>query len=277
MTAPLRMEAPAKINLALHVGPRRDDGYHPVATLMVALDGLADTVEARRASARRVTCPGLDGPRNLAWTALDALERHTGRALDLDITITKHVPSPAGLGGGSSDAAAVLRAARALYDLPLDDAGLETVAADVGSDVPFFVRGGAQWARGRGEALSAAPPPRFWGVVTRPAGTLATAAVYAAFDRIGRARPLPPSLPDLSRWWDAPDVRNDLWPAALALCPRLGRVARALGAAGAERVLLCGSGGAMAGLWRDEDAARRAAGLLGRDALAVVRASQGLP
>ena len=244
---------------------------------MVALDGLADAVEVRRAATRRVTCPGLDGPRNLAWTALDALERRTGRTLGLDVTITKRIPSPAGLGGGSSDAAAVLRAARALYDLPLDDSDVEAVAAEVGSDVPFFVRGGAQWARGRGEALSPAPAPRFWGVVTQPVGVLATAGVYAAFDRLGRAQPLAPTVPDLSRWWDAPHVRNDLWPAALALCPRLGRVARALSAQGAERVLLCGSGGAMVGLWRDEHAVRRAAAALGPQALAVVAASQGLP
>ena len=102
--------APAKLNLALHVGPVDPDGYHPVRTLMVELDGLHDTVTVRRSAARRVDCPGLDGPANLAWRALDALEARTGVPLPLHVVIDKRIPSPAGLGGGSSDAAATLRA-----------------------------------------------------------------------------------------------------------------------------------------------------------------------
>ena len=106
--------APAKLNLALHVGAARTDGYHPVRTLMVELEGLHDTVTVRRSGARRVDCAGADGPTNLAWSALDALEARTGVALPLHVIIDKRIPSPAGLGGGSSDAAATLRAARRL-------------------------------------------------------------------------------------------------------------------------------------------------------------------
>lgn len=262
--------APAKINLALHVGPPRADGYHPVRTLMVALDGLADTVTLRPATARRVDCPGMDGPGNLAWTALDALSRLTGHPLDAHVVIEKRIPSPAGLGGGSSDAAATLRAARAAYGLDVDDAALERVAAEVGSDAPFFVRGGTQWATGRGEQLRPAPAPRFAGVITRPVGHLATGGVYAAFDAMGLGSPVDDDPPDLTEWWRHPDCRNDLWPVALAREPSLGRVARALAAAGAERILLCGSGGAMAGLWRDPGAAGRASRALGALALATV-------
>jgi len=181
-----------------------------------------------------------------------------GRALPLEVEIEKRIPAQAGLGGGSSDAAAVLRAADRVYELGLGPDALERVAARVGSDVPFFVRGGCQWARGRGERLSPTTAPRFAALVVMPAEGLSTAAVYAAFDRLPAPpaddrRPPPPSFPALASW-----VRNDLWPPALALRPRLGAVARGLRAAGAEAVLLCGSGSALAGLVRDTEGAARA-------------------
>ncbi|MDX6554407.1 MAG: 4-diphosphocytidyl-2-C-methyl-D-erythritol kinase [Miltoncostaeaceae bacterium] len=261
----LTLEAPAKLNLRLLVGPLGADGYHPLESLMVALDGLADTVHARVAPARAVTCPGIEGPANLAWRALDELEREAGRPLPLEVRIEKRIPAQAGLGGGSSDAAAALRAADELYGLGLGPARLEAVAARVGADVPFFVRGGCQWARGRGELLEPAPAPRFAALLAMPGFGLSTPAVYRAFDRLpappaGDGRPAPAGLPALAGW-----VRNDLWPPALALRPGLGAVARALRAAGAETALLCGSGSAVAGLFEDAAAAERA-----RPALAAI-------
>ncbi len=266
----LTLEAPAKLNLRLLVGPRGPDGYHPLETLMVALDGLSDTVEVRAAPARAVICPGIEGPANLAWRALDELEREAGRPLPLEVRIVKRIPAQAGLGGGSSDAAAVLRGADRLHGLGLGTERLEAVAARVGSDVPFFVRGGAQWARGRGELLEPAPPPRFAALLAMPGYGLSTAAVYAAFDRLpapppGDGRPAPDALPALAAW-----VHNDLWPAALALRPALGAVARALRAAGAETVLLCGSGSAVAGLFPSEAEAERARPALAGIPTAVV-------
>ena len=268
----LTLEAPAKLNLRLLVGPRSADGYHPLESLMIALDGLADTVHARLAPGRAVICPGIEGPANLAWRALDELEREVGRPLPLEVRIDKRIPAQAGLGGGSSDAAAVLRAADALYGLELGPARLEAVAARVGSDVPFFVRGGCQWARGRGELLEPAAAPRFAALLAMPGYGLSTGAVYAAFDRMaapppGDGRPAPVGLPELARW-----VRNDLWPPALAMRPALGAVARALRAAGAEVALLCGSGSAVAGLFADEPAAERARPSLAGMPTAVVRA-----
>lgn len=266
------LNAPAKINLALHVGPPRSDGYHPVATLMVALDGLADRVEVAPARTRTVRCPGMDGEANLAWHALDALSEAIGRPVGLDVRIEKRIPSPAGLGGGSSDAAAVLRAARAVLDLDLDDDALERIAARAGSDTPFFIRAGAQWATGRGEVLTPTRVPPFWAVLTRPVGHLPTGAVYRRFDTVVR-HPVIHDPSPVHDWRRDPSVRNELWPAALAIAPRLGAMARALSAAGAERVLLCGSGGAMAGLWRDQEGARRGAARMGTAALAVVRSA----
>ena len=221
---------------------------------MVEMDGLSDTVRIAEAPRRSVRCAGLDGPANLAWAALDALERAAGRPLPCAVEIDKRIPARAGLGGGSSDAARVLVGAARLFGLRLDAAALERIGAEVGSDVPFFVRGGAQWAEGRGEELRPAAAPPFAAAVVVPARGLSTAAVYAAFDALPApapddGRPVPDAA-GLAGW-----ARNDLWPAALALQPGLGRVARGLWTAGARAVLLCGSGSGVAGLVRDAGAA----------------------
>ena len=123
--------APPKVNLRLLVGPVRADGYHPLRSLMVALDGPADRVTVTRAAERAVRCPGIDGPANLAWTALDALEAEVGEPLPpLAVDIDKVLPSQAGVGGGSSDAAAVLRGANELLGLGLAPERLERAAAE---------------------------------------------------------------------------------------------------------------------------------------------------
>lgn len=266
----MTLPAPAKLNLRLLVGPRGDDGYHPLRTLMVCLEGLADAVEVRQATVRSVRCPGAEGADNLAWRALDVLERHVGRPLPVRVTIDKRIPSQAGLGGGSSDAAATLAAVDRLHGLGLGPAALERLAAHVGSDVPFFVRGGVQWAEGRGERLSAAAAPRFAAVLLKPDAGLSTPAVYRAFDRLAAPPPddgadVPAGFDGLAAW-----VRNDLWPAALGLAPGLGAPARALAAAGARAVLLCGSGSCLAGLFPDRDAATGAADGLATDGLRAV-------
>jgi 4-diphosphocytidyl-2-C-methyl-D-erythritol kinase len=255
--ASLTLEARPKLNLRLLVGPRRGDGYHPVRTLMVEIGGVRDVVTLAPARRRSVRCPGLDGPANLAWRALDALEEAVGRPLPLAVTIEKGIPSQAGLGGGSSDAARVLTGVDDLLGLGLGAARLGRIAAAVGSDVPFFIQGGAQWAEGRGERLRPGACPAFAGVVLVPARGLTTAAVYRAYDRL----PPPPADdggPAQTRFGDLPDwVRNDLWLAALACDPSLGRSMRALRAAGASAAVLCGSGAAVVGLAADGAAAER--------------------
>ena len=175
----------------------------------------------------------------------------------------KGIPSQAGLGGGSADAAAALRAVDRLFGLGLAGEELESVAAEVGSDVPFFVRGGARWATGRGERLAPAHAPRFAVAIVRPDARLSTPAVYRAFDRMAPpADHTPgdaPDMPALAAW-----ARNDLWPPALALSPGLGAAARALTGAGARAALLCGSGSCVAGLADDVAHAERiVAGLEG--------------
>lgn len=255
----LTLQAPAKLNLRLLVGPLQPDGYHPIRSLMVALDDLADSVTLSKAPRRAVRCPGLDDQANLAWRALDLLEMRVGRPLPCAVDIDKRIPTQAGLGGGSSDAATALVGANRLFDLGLDDATLEAVAAQVGSDVPFFVRGGAQWAEGRGERLSPAPTPSFDAVIVKPSFGLATADVYRAFDALPAPQPddradPPRAMPNLAGW-----VRNDLWPAAAAIAPELADLAARLVEVGARRTLLCGSGAAVAALVDDRAAAERVA------------------
>lgn len=245
-----------KVNLRLLVGPVRADGYHPLRSLMVQLDGPADLVRVARADVRSVTCAGIDGPANLAWKALDALEAEVGEALpSVAVTIEKELPSQAGVGGGSSDAAATLRAVDQLLNLGLGPDRLERAAAAVGSDVPFFIRGGAQWATGRGEVLQPASAPAFECVLVAPGVGLPTPAVYAAFDSLPDPdpddhAPPPDDVSGLAAW-----CRNDLWAPAQSLAPQLIDVYDALVDAGAAPALLCGSGSAFCGIATSSGAA----------------------
>lgn len=154
----MQIAAPAKINLNLRVlGRNEATDYHDIETWMVPVT-LADElrVELREAPGIALTCsdPELDnGSGNLAWKAADLFLRETEHTGGAAIELHKHIPHGAGLGGGSSDAAAVLKALNEQAGLPLDDAGLEKVAAELGSDVPFFIRAQAAMATGRGEIL----------------------------------------------------------------------------------------------------------------------------
>ncbi|HUK67050.1 MAG TPA: hypothetical protein VLV17_09505, partial [Anaeromyxobacteraceae bacterium] len=160
-TVALRARAPAKVNLLLRVGPRRADGYHEIVSLMVPLD-LSDEVKLRVELGRRggVHCrvpgrPELGGAENLAVRAALAFRRLFRVEDRIDILLDKRIPVTAGLGGGSSDAAAVLRMLARAYRVT-DRSGLARAALEVGSDVPFFLGSGPAWARGRGEQLTPA-------------------------------------------------------------------------------------------------------------------------
>lgn len=155
----LRLRAPAKINLALEVVGRRDDGYHDIATVMTTLS-LADRVTLRPSSALSVElhgeyARGIDAEDELSGRAARALAEAAGRSSDVRIDVEKRIPSPGGLGGGSSDAAAVLRGLNVLWDLGWSAERLAEVGATVGSDVPFFVTAGTAHCTGRGEFVEA--------------------------------------------------------------------------------------------------------------------------
>jgi 4-diphosphocytidyl-2-C-methyl-D-erythritol kinase len=174
--------APAKVNLALVVGPRRADGRHEVLTLLDRL-ALADTVGVRRAAETRVTGFPDD---TIVRAALDALARVAGGEPRFEVRIEKRIPVAAGLGGGSSDAAAALALANDLLGSPLGPDELHAVAASLGADVPFFLRGGSQLGTGDGTSLEPVSLPRdhvVLLVLASGATKSSTADVYAAFDR----------------------------------------------------------------------------------------------
>ncbi len=161
MPAPLTLLAPAKVNLSLEVVGRRSDGYHEVRTILQAV-GLCDEVRLHHADglSLAVEPPGaapVDG--NLALDAANAQRDAAGVRAGARIELVKRIPAAAGLGGGSSDAAAALLGLRRLWRLALSDEALAEIAAPLGSDVPFFLRGGAALASGRGGDLEALPPP----------------------------------------------------------------------------------------------------------------------
>jgi 4-diphosphocytidyl-2-C-methyl-D-erythritol kinase len=241
--------APAKINLTLEVLARREDGYHALRSVMVPL-ALADeiAIEPSERFAFECTTEGLGGDDNLAVRAAAAL----GPLPPVRITLTKAIPSQAGLGGGSSDAAAVLRAAMdgALGAHP-DVDWLQTARA-LGSDVPFFLAGTAALVEGTGERVTPAGALPPWHVlIVKPPAAVSTAAAYAAIDRTERptrARSASVSIAALTalQRFDFDEVQrllqNDFHDVIASSVPEVAIAIDALHGAGARRALLSGSG-----------------------------------
>jgi 4-diphosphocytidyl-2-C-methyl-D-erythritol kinase len=252
------------VNLVLRVGSPRSDGYHDLASLMVPLD-LGDGVEVRvGARAGPVTCrvPGhreLDGEKNLAARAAEAFRRRFSTDRAIAVRIEKRTPITAGLGGGSSDAAAVLRCLARAFGVR-DAAALGEVGLSIGSDVPFFLGQGAAWATWRGERLRPATVPPLHLVLLYPrdpALAIRAADAYRWLDVDRRDRPVPP-LPR-SPHWRPTLLGNDLQPPCVARHPTLDRLMERLTGAGATATLMSGSGPTVFGLFADRASARRAA------------------
>ena len=261
--------APAKVNLVLHVGARRSDGLHGLCSLFASLE-LADRVEVEVRDGEperdRVECPGVEGP-NLASSALAAYRATApGSPLPaLSVRIEKRIPVAAGLGGGSADAAAVLRMVDALAPRPRGPEVLRDLGATLGADVPSQVEPGHALVTGAGEGVERISLPSMILVLVAQATGLSTARVYAEADRLGlaRARLDPQRLRELSRATTleaiAPAFENDLEPAALSLRPELADLKRRLREAGAAAALVSGSGPTVVGAFADPTVAARAA------------------
>ena len=259
MSAEVRVSAPAKINLCLGVGPVREDGYHPLATVYQAV-GLYDEVVLRPAHTPDLTVSGdgvdvTDVPvddTNLAMRAVRLLAEHHDDELTVAMHVRKRIPVAGGLAGGSTDAAAALVGADLLFGLRTPREELLELAARLGSDVPFCLFGGTAMGSGRGELVAPVMTRgEYWWVIVTDAGGLSTPAVYGEFDRLNAGRPVPdPEVPDeLLAGLRAGDaarlgaaLANDLQPAALSFRPDLSELLAAGRTASAHGALVSGSG-----------------------------------
>jgi 4-diphosphocytidyl-2-C-methyl-D-erythritol kinase len=264
-----RFRSFAKINLHLEVAGRRDDGYHELRTVFQTIS-VADeiTVARRRAAGVELRVEGADLPsdaRNLAFRAAARfLAERAPSAAGVAIELRKRIPAGGGLGGGSSNAATVLRALERLFRLPTDAEWLRRVGRDLGADVPFFFVGGTAIGRGRGdeiEPLVDAPAPRGVLVLMAPDFGLSTAAVFAALapvpSRGAAAFAWPPQGADAGDFagWIGENVLED---PAFRLRPELGALYTAAVRSGARRVRMSGSGSSLFALYASVGEAERA-------------------
>ncbi|NEB82006.1 4-(cytidine 5'-diphospho)-2-C-methyl-D-erythritol kinase, partial [Streptomyces sp. SID14478] len=267
------VRVPAKVNVQLAVGGARPDGFHDLANVFLAV-GLYDAVTVEPADSLTVTCtgPGSDqvplDHSNLAARAAIALAGRHGIEPHVRIHIAKDIPVAGGMAGGSADAAGALVACDALWGTHASRDELLDICAELGSDVPFSLVGGAALGTGRGEQLEPLDVGgEFWWVFAVADGGLSTPAVYGEFDRLSpHAPPAPvasPALLDALRTGDvhalAATVTNDLQPAALSLFPALKATLDAGTSAGALAALVSGSGPTTAYLAADEAGAQRIA------------------
>ncbi|MCM5560028.1 4-(cytidine 5'-diphospho)-2-C-methyl-D-erythritol kinase [Pleomorphomonas sp. JP5] len=262
-------EARAKVNLALHVSGRRPDGYHDL-DMLVAFADVGDSVELTTSEADRFL---IDGPMaaslstdadNLVQRALKGFREITGRTDPLSIRLTKRLPVASGIGGGSADAAATLRALCRLHDVPADAPALAALALSLGADVPMCIASSPARVGGVGERIVPTTGHLCFGLLlVNPNVGVSTPATFRALER--RDNPPLPPLPvfdTVRRLADflAAETRNDLEPAARTIAPVIGDVLTALADLPDVRLTrMSGSGATCFGLFDDKATANRAA------------------
>lgn len=251
-----QMRAPAKINLMLHVTGKRPDGYHTLNSLIVFTD-LADDMVLESADALSLI---VDGPfgghapadeNNLVMRAVRVMEEAAGKKAALSIRLTKNVPAGAGMGGGSADAACVMRALNDMWGNPFSIMQLKALGLKLGAELPVCMSDHAQWVDGIGEHVIHATAPTFHGVVAWPAKVLSTASVFKAYHG---SFTKPMHAPN-----DVVACRNDLQEAAIMVQPIIKTVIDFLDQAGAVWSRMTGSGSACFGVFESDAAAKKAA------------------
>ena len=268
--------SPAKINLFLAVTGRRPDGYHELVSLMACVD-LYDRIRfdlQAQGISLQCSAPGIpEDETNLAHRAAVAFRRaQAARGLDcgwgLQMTITKQIPAGAGLGGGSSNAATVLKVLNARFGRPFAPAELAAMALRLGADVPFFLEGQPALARGIGERLQAFPHLRpFPLVIVYPGQALATSGIYADLNlRLTKCKKkLNEILLKMKEFDPGTHLCNDLEPVAARRCPDVMQIKAALKELGAAGALMSGSGSAVFGLFEQAQKAHSAGQILARN------------
>ena len=268
MKETFRREAPAKINLALDILGKRPDGYHALCSIMQTVS-LCDSVElSEGGEGFTLSMAGFappEGRKTLEQRAAEAFFARLGRAMPpLTVRIAKRTPAYAGLGGGSADVAALLRILRDRYAPEMEDTTLESIGAEVGSDMPFCLRGGTALAEGRGEILTDLPPlPDCWIVLCKPPFPIPTPMLFARADSVAiRHRPDIPGMRKALENGDLEGVAGRLGNVfEEVLPPECGAVFAirdALLAAGALGAGMSGSGPTVFGIFREEGLARAA-------------------
>ena len=258
----VRVLAPAKINLMLDVIGRREDGYHLLRSVMQTVD-LYDVVTVADAShgTIRLTCDGgiAADSSNTAYRAAVLFEEYTKQRLSVDITVEKHIPSQAGLAGGSADAAAVLVALNALTDAALSIEQLCELGARIGADVPLCIHGGTVLCTGTGTQLAPLSPlPDCTAVIVKPEGGVSTPQAYRLLDSAPQL--FHPDADGMCRALQSGDLSGVMscvgnsFEQPLSL-PHTADIRRRLTDGGAQASALSGSGSAVFGLFKDADTA----------------------
>lgn len=271
MSLPIKEKAYAKINLYLAVGNKRADGFHDIVTYMRAVS-LSDelTISVTEAKHSEILLQVEGDPSisadasNLAHRAAAAFLEGAGRTAHVKIHLKKVIPSGAGLGGGSSDAAAVLRALNRHFGFPLTDKALSQIAERLGSDVPFFLTGTAALCLGRGESITPlSPKDTPFAVIVQGKEPSNTAAAYRLLDEWKEKHPTKaPATIDFHQF-SYSDIYNDFQLPISCVCPSVSLHLQALKKAGAFAAAMSGSGSAVFGLFQTEGEAQKAQALLG--------------
>jgi len=284
MSATLVLRPSAKINLTLHVGARRADGYHDLRTLLQSVT-IQDTLtfsERRGPFALACRTPGVPSDKsNLVWRAAQALWTalgQSGEPRNAHVRLEKTIPAQAGLGGGSADAAAALVGLNRLWGGRLSRRDLMRLAATIGSDVPFFLQGGTALGTGRGEELYPVDDVERMGVIiVKPSVGVSTADAYAWLDADRAAAASAPPAPagrstEVELGWPSGSIRleNDLMAPVIKRHPVIGELVDACLSLGASGALMSGSGSAVFGLFPDTRLARAAQQLRRPDWLVLV-------
>jgi len=265
----------AKVNLGLKLLGRRPDGYHEILTVMQTVD-IWDRVILEEAGEVSLICPGREvpkGPENLAYRAAESFREAFGISKGVRIRLLKRIPVGAGLGGGSSDAAAVLRGLCRLWGILPDFRKLEKLAASLGSDVPFLLRPGTAVVRGRGEVLHYVSWPfGIWYLLVYPGFGVSTRWAYRQVGKIsltsGREyfnliNLLENGIPPPENFWGI--LENDFESVVEEEYPQVRWTRRRLEEQGAFVALLSGSGSVVFGVFSELEKARKAAGDLGKE------------
>ncbi|HQF08915.1 MAG TPA: 4-hydroxy-3-methylbut-2-enyl diphosphate reductase [Spirochaetota bacterium] len=251
----MKLRSYAKINLTLDILGKRDDGYHELESVFQQVNLFDDIIiQPREDGAIHVTATSdeIAGRNNICYGAALRLKEETGLTQGVDIGITKRIPMGAGLGGGSSNAAAVLKGMNHLFRLGLDREELSRIGGAIGMDVPFHLQGGTCIGRGRGEIIEPLKPlPKLYLVIVYPGFSISTKEAYGTlrYDRTGTTR----STSAFRRDYDLRHIHNDFEYSIIDRYPEIGAIKKSLG----NHALLSGSGSCVFGIYQDPDEAKR--------------------